>query len=63
MKRNKRTQRICDPNLNPLTEKILAKMGSEGVAIRRRLQLFYQTRAERGEGGGEETCAAGTKST
>lgn len=59
MKRNKRTEKIGDPNLSPLTEKILAKMGSEGVAIRRRLQLFYQTRAEPGEGGVEKNYAAG----
>ncbi len=61
MKRNKRTEKICDQNLSPLTEKVLAKMGSEGIAIRRRLQLFYQTRTEPGEGGVEETYAAETK--
>ncbi len=61
MKRNKRTEKVCDQNLTPLTEKILAMMGSEGVAIRRRLQLFYQTRAESGEGGVEETYTTGTK--
>ncbi len=49
MKRNKRTEKICDPGLNPLTERILTKMGLEGAAIRRRLQIFYQTRAEMGE--------------
>ena len=30
MKRNKRTEKICDQNLSPLTEKILAMMGSGG---------------------------------
>jgi hypothetical protein len=59
MKRNKRTEKIGDPNLSPLTERILTKMGSEGVAIRRRLLLFYQTRTEPGEGGVEEAYAAG----
>ena len=59
MKRNKRTEKIGDQNLSPLTEKILAKMGVEGVAIRRRLQLFYQTRAAPGEDGVEEIYAAG----
>jgi hypothetical protein len=63
MKRNKRTEKIGDQNLSPLTEKILAMMGSEGVAIRWRLQRFYQTHAEPGEGGMEETCGAGTKLT
>jgi hypothetical protein len=50
MKRNKRTEKICDQDLSPLTEKILAKMGLEGVTIRRRLQQFYQIRLEPGEG-------------
>lgn len=59
MKRNKRTEKISNQNLSPLTEKILAKMGSEGAAIRRRLQLFYQTRDESGEGGVEQSYAAG----
>ena len=59
MKRNKRTEKIGDQNLSPLTEKILALMGSEGVAIRRRLQHFYQTRTEPGEGGVEETYSVG----
>lgn len=58
-KRNKHTEKICHLNLSPLTEKILAKMGSEGVAIRQRLQLFYQTHTEPGEGGVEEIYAAG----
>ncbi len=55
MKRNKRTEKICDPNLSPLTEKILAKMGREGAAIRQRLQLFYQTYTEPDEGVAEKT--------
>ena len=59
MKRNKRTKKIGDQHLSPLTEKILALMGSEGLSIRRRLQLFYQTRAEPGEGGVEESYTAG----
>ena len=58
MKRNKRTEKICDPTPSPLTEKILTKMGSEGIAIRRRLQLFYRTHTEQNEGGVEETYAA-----
>ena len=59
MKRNKRTEKIGDQNLSPLTEKVLALMGSEGVAIRRRLQLFYQTHAEPAEGGVEEAYTVG----
>jgi hypothetical protein len=59
MKRNKRTEKIGNQNLSPLTEKVLANMGSEGVAIRRRLQLFYQTCAEPGAGGVEGTYSAG----
>lgn len=59
MKRNKRTEKIGDQNLSPLTENILAVMGSEGVAIRRRLQLFYQSRSEPAEGGVEEVCSTG----
>ena len=59
MKRNKRTEKIGDQDMSPLTEKILAKMGSEGAAIRQRLQVFYQTRTEPGEGGVEETYNAG----
>lgn len=60
MKRNKCTEKICNKNLSPLTEKILIKMGSEGMAIRRRLQLFYQSRTEPGEGV-EETYAPGRR--
>ena len=63
MKRNKRTEKVGDQNLSPLTEKVLALMGSEGAAIRRRLQLFYQTRVEPGEGRVEESYIAGSKPT
>jgi hypothetical protein len=58
MKRNKRTEKICAQNLTPLTEKILAKMGLEGITIRRRLQLFYRASHEPGEGGVDETYVA-----
>ena len=61
MKRNKRTKKIGDQHLSPLTEKILALMGSEGVAIRRRLQLFYQSRTEPGEGGVEQNYTPDAK--
>lgn len=49
MKRNKRTEKICQVDLSPLTERILAKMGSEGAKIRRRLQVLYQSGREAGE--------------
>jgi len=49
MKRNKRTDKVCHQDLSPVTERILAKMGSEGLKIRRRLQTFYQERTELGE--------------
>jgi hypothetical protein len=58
MKRNKRTEKIGAQGLSPLTEKILVKMGSQGMAIRRRLQLFYRTR-EPVEGEVEDTYSAG----
>ncbi len=58
MKRNKRTDKICDQTVSPLTERILAKMGSEGAAIRRRLRLFYQTRIEPDEAA-EQTFTPG----
>jgi hypothetical protein len=45
MKRNKRTTVIAHEDLAPLTEHILAKMGKEGLAIRKRLKTFYRTRA------------------
>jgi hypothetical protein len=42
MKRNKRTTTLlAHEALTPLTEKILARMGPEGMAIRRRLLLHY----------------------
>ena len=44
MKRNKRTEKIFKQNLSSLTERILARMGPEGAAIRRRLWRFYQER-------------------
>jgi hypothetical protein len=44
MKRNKRTTVIAHEDLAPLTEHILAKMGKEGLAIRKRLKTFYRTR-------------------
>lgn len=50
MKRNKRTMVLAHDDLSPLTEHILAKMGREGTAIRRRLKNFYRERAlDRGE--------------
>ncbi len=45
MKRNKRTVVLAHDDLSPLTEHILAKMGREGTAIRRRLKNFYRERA------------------
>ncbi len=54
MKRNKRTEKVCQPRLSPLTERILTKMGSEGAEIRQRLQIFYQTRVKPSEGGTAE---------
>jgi hypothetical protein len=45
MKRNKRTTIIAHEDLAPLTEHILAKMGKEGLAIRKRLKTFYRTRS------------------
>ncbi len=44
MKRNKRTTVLAHEDLAPLTEHILAKMGKEGSAIRKRLKTFYRTR-------------------
>jgi hypothetical protein len=44
MKRNKRTTVLAHEDLAPLTEHILAKMGKEGLAIRKRLKTFYRTR-------------------
>lgn len=45
MKRNKRTTVLAHEDLTPLTEHILAKMGKEGLAIRKRLKTFYRARA------------------
>jgi hypothetical protein len=47
MKRNKRTVIKAHAELTPLTEQILAHMGQEGDAIRKRLQIFYRRRAFR----------------
>lgn len=48
MKRNKRTEKVCQQDLSPLTERILGRMGREGAEIRRRLRLFYQRRRQPG---------------
>ncbi len=45
VKRNKKTVILAHEELTPLTEHILAKMGKEGTAIRRRLKSFYRERA------------------
>lgn len=45
MKRNKRTTVLAHEDLAPLTEHILAKMGKEGLTIRKRLKTFYRDRA------------------
>lgn len=47
MKRNKRTEVVRDERLKPLTEHILAGMGSRGSIIRERLRRLYQQRAIR----------------
>lgn len=44
MKRNKCTEKVATPELTPLTERILAKMGSKGAEIRRRLRHFLEER-------------------
>ena len=50
MKRNKGNEQVSTQELTPLTERILAKMGSEGTAIRRRLRLLFKERnGQRGE--------------
>jgi hypothetical protein len=51
MKRNKRTTVLAHEDLAPLTEHILAKMGKEGLAIRKRLKTFYRTRTLDGKEG------------
>ena len=55
MKRNKRTTVLAHEDLAPLTEHILAKMGKEGLAIRKRLKTFYRARALSGHEGYEQT--------
>lgn len=58
MNRNKRTKKVSHEDLAALTERILARMGSQGMEIRRRLQLFYRScrRLDTGEerAGGEK---------
>jgi hypothetical protein len=49
MKRNKRTTVLAHEDLAPLTEHILAKMGKEGLTIRKRLKTFYRTRTSSGK--------------
>jgi hypothetical protein len=44
MKRNKCTEKVATQELTPLTERILAKMGTEGTEIRRRLRHFIKER-------------------
>jgi hypothetical protein len=53
MKRNKRTVFLAHEDLSPLTEHILAAMGTEGRIIRRRLRSFYRERALKRESLGE----------
>ncbi|MFA5110550.1 MAG: hypothetical protein WC443_04005 [Desulfobaccales bacterium] len=50
MKRNKRTEIMAHEELTPLTEFILAQMGTEGANIRKRLKKFYRRR------GSKEQC-------
>lgn len=54
MKRNKRTTVLAHEDLAPLTEQILAKMGKEGLAIRKRLKNFYRARTLNGQPGYEQ---------
>ena len=44
MKRNRCSKNVAAQDLTPLTERILAKMGSEGTEIRRRLRHFFKER-------------------
>ncbi len=44
MKRNKCTETMGHEDLTPLTEHVLAQMGSEGADIRQRLKKFYRRR-------------------
>jgi len=48
MKRNKRTEIMAHEEIMPLTEHILAQMGTEGANIRKRLKIFYRRRAVKG---------------
>jgi len=45
MKRNKRTVNMGHEDLTPLTERILAQMGDDGVNIRERLKKLYRRRS------------------
>ena len=45
MKRNKRTINMGHEDLTPLTERILAQMGDDGVNIRERLKKLYRRRS------------------
>ena len=58
MKRNKRTTVLAHEDLAPLTEHILAKMGKEGLAIRKRLKTFYRTRTLNGKDHFEQAMEA-----
>ncbi len=50
MKRHKGTKKVAVQGPTPLTERILAKMGPEGVEIRRRLRhLFKERQGQREE--------------
>jgi len=59
MKRNKRTTVLAHEDLAPLTEHILAKMGKEGLAIRKRLKSFYRNRTLGAKDTFEQTLEAG----
>ncbi len=47
MKRNRSNPKVSRPNLEPLTERILARMGPQGQELRQRLQSIYQRRGDR----------------
>ncbi len=44
MKRNRCLEKVSSNELDPLTNHILAKMGSKGAGIRRRLQHLIKER-------------------
>ena len=44
MKRNRCLEKVSSKELDPLTNRILAKMGSKGTGIRRRLQHLIEER-------------------